>query len=64
MTDAEHQREIEDSLWDAMPRGFTGMLGLMGGEGGHFQPMTAFAERDESTIWFFTSVARRRCVSN
>jgi general stress protein 26 len=47
------QSEVEDRLWKAIEHGqHTGMLGVSGG--GHFQPMTAFVERESNTIWFFT----------
>jgi general stress protein 26 len=46
--------EVEDRLWKAIEHGrHTGMLGLSG-DGHHFQPMTAFVERDASQLWFFT----------
>ncbi|MBL8770416.1 MAG: pyridoxamine 5'-phosphate oxidase family protein [Phenylobacterium sp.] len=45
--------EIADRLWKAIDDNHTGMLGLQA-ERQHFQPMTAFVERDTSTLWFFT----------
>src|ERR1043165_7908476 len=46
--------EVEDKLWKAIEHHKTGMLGLVGSHQ-HFQPMTAFAEPETSTIWFFVS---------
>ena len=54
MTDTQDQKAVEERLWkDIKKRGGTGMLGLSG-SGDHFQPMTAFVERDTGQIWFFT----------
>lgn len=47
------QASAETLLWDAIEKERTGMLGLMGADQ-HFQPMTAFLERDSRQIWFFT----------
>jgi general stress protein 26 len=45
--------EVQDRLWDAIDDHHTGMLGLTH-DSHHFQPMTAFVEKDTSTLWFFT----------
>ena len=46
--------EIEDRLWKSIEHGqHTGMLNIEG-DGHHFQPMTAFVERETNRIWFFT----------
>lgn len=45
--------EVQDRLWKAIDDEHTGMLGLTHDEH-HFQPMTAFVERETSTLWFFT----------
>jgi general stress protein 26 len=45
--------EIEDRLWAEIDKGRFGMLGLVG-QSMHFQPMTAFTEKTEGKIWFFT----------
>ena len=52
-TDVKDQAAAERRLWDEIERHQTGMLGLVG-EKSHFQPMTAFLERDRHQIWFFT----------
>jgi general stress protein 26 len=44
---------VEGRLWEEIERHQTGMLGLVGGSA-HFQPMTAFVDRDAERIWFFT----------
>jgi general stress protein 26 len=56
MASKEHSNaELEVRLWDEIGKGRTGMLGLTGGEADQcFQPMTAFAEPRDQTIWFFT----------
>jgi general stress protein 26 len=46
---------VETRLWDAIEKERTGMLGLVGSDQ-HFQPMTAFLERESQEIWFFTYV--------
>jgi general stress protein 26 len=47
------QTEIEERLWKAVEANHrTGMLGV-NGDGHHFQPMTAFIERETNQIWFF-----------
>lgn len=48
------QAEAEDKLWEALKDTRTGMLGLVGGEPQHFQPMTGFEDRDGRRLWFFT----------
>lgn len=45
--------EAQDRLWDAVEKHQIGMLGLVG-DGHHFQPMTAFLERETNQLWFFT----------
>ena len=52
MSDKISQTEAEDRLWKAIEHGqHTGMLGAAGQ---HFQPMTAFVEREAGKIWFYT----------
>ncbi|MBX3484385.1 pyridoxamine 5'-phosphate oxidase family protein [Phenylobacterium sp.] len=46
-------KDVQDRLWSAVEDHHTGMLGLLG-DRHHFQPMTAFVERDTNTLWFFT----------
>lgn len=54
MTHSLSQSDVEERLWKAIEGGqHTGMLGISG-DGHHFQPMTAFVERETNTIWFFT----------
>ena len=45
--------EIQDRLWKAVDDHHTGMLGLTH-DSHHFQPMTAFVEKDTNILWFFT----------
>lgn len=54
MTHHDHDpAAIEQKLWKEIEDNRTGMLGLMRDDQ-HFQPMTAFVERDTNQIWFFT----------
>lgn len=52
-TDPKDPAAVEDRLWQEIERHHTGMLGLVG-ETAHYQPMTAFVEKDARRIWFFT----------
>lgn len=45
--------QVEDRLWAEIDKGRFGMLGLLGSHQ-HFQPMTAFTEKPQGLIWFFT----------
>lgn len=45
--------EVQERLWKAIDDDHTGMLGLTH-DSHHFQPMTAFVEKDTGTLWFFT----------
>jgi len=48
--------EIEEKFWKALKSDMTVMLGLVGVEEGHAQPMTAqFDGDDRRAIWFFTA---------
>lgn len=44
--------EAIDAFWDRLKDRTTVMLGAVGGD--RTQPMTAFAERDNELVWFFT----------
>lgn len=52
--DPKDRDAVEARLWKEIKDEQTGMLGLVGGEPQHFQPMTAFAEPETGEIWFFT----------
>ncbi len=53
-TDTKDLAAVQTRLWDEIKKGGgTGMLGLTK-SGDHYQPMTAFVERDTNQIWFFT----------
>lgn len=52
--DISDRAAVERRLWDEIERHQVGMLGLAGGVPHHTQPMTAFVERDQGQIWFFT----------
>jgi general stress protein 26 len=53
MADKLSNEDVEDRLWKAIDDDHTGMLGLTH-DNHHFQPMTAFVERETNTLWFFT----------
>lgn len=54
-TDLHDESEVKERLWKEIAKTRIGMLGLVGMiPAQHFQPMTAFAEPEESCIWFFT----------
>ena len=49
------QAELEDRLWKEIEKARYGMLGVVGRmPAKHFQPMTAFCERETGQIWFFS----------
>jgi general stress protein 26 len=52
---SEHldRAQMEVRLWKEIDQARFGMLGLVGGEPHHMQPMTAFADEKAGTIWFF-----------
>lgn len=52
--DTNDQAAVQTRLWDEIEKHKIGMLGVMGEEARHFQPMTAFLERAEGRLWFFT----------
>lgn len=53
-TDIHDQAAVETRLWREIEKHQIGMLGLVGGEPHHFQPMAAFAEHGEHALWFFS----------
>jgi general stress protein 26 len=52
--DPNDRDAVEARLWKDIKDDQVGMLGLVGGEPQHFQPMTAFAQPETGQIWFFT----------
>lgn len=49
------QADLQDRLWKETEKARYGMLGLVGkAPAQHFQPMTAFCERHNGQIWFFS----------
>jgi general stress protein 26 len=49
--------ELQDRLWKEIEKARYGMLGLVGQTASphqHFQPMTAFCERENGQIWFYS----------
>lgn len=54
-TDMHDQAAVEQRLWDEIERHQVGMLGVADSAPHHLQPMTAFVERANDQVWFFTS---------
>ena len=46
--------ELEQRLWKEIDSERIVMLGLVGGEPHHMQPMAAFGDKDQGSLWFFT----------
>lgn len=51
--DPNDHAAVQTRLWDRVEKRRTGMLGLMGQAHQHFQPMTAFVDRADNSLWFF-----------
>ena len=54
-TDMNDKAEVEKRLWAELEQGRFGMLGADSTSDGGFHPMTAYAEPESKTIWFYTS---------
>ena len=55
MTHDHSEAELQERLWKEIEKARYGMLGLVGqAPAHHFQPMTAFCEKDGGQLWFFT----------
>lgn len=52
--DTADREAAEKRLWAEIDKLHTGMLGIVDGEPQHFQPMTAFSDREAGRLWFFT----------
>lgn len=52
--DSKDTATIERRLWNEIENHQIGMLGVVGGEAHHLQPMTAFVEAEGKRLWFFT----------
>jgi general stress protein 26 len=55
MSTETKDREVEEKMWQAIRADRTVMLGLIGVEDGHCQPMTAQIDDETGHIWFFTA---------
>ncbi|CAN7423693.1 pyridoxamine 5'-phosphate oxidase family protein [Phenylobacterium sp. LjRoot225] len=53
-TDTHDAAAVQHRLWDEIEKRQIGMLAPVGAEPQHFQPMTAFLERSDNRMWFFT----------
>jgi general stress protein 26 len=54
-TDLNDKAAVEAKLWEEIEASRFGMLAVLATPQDHFQPMTAFAEPESGTLWFFTS---------
>jgi general stress protein 26 len=48
--DPNDHAAVQTRLWDQVE---TQHIGMLGTAGQHFQPMTAFVDRGDNTLWFF-----------
>ena len=46
--------QLRERLWSELDDARIVMLGLVGGEPHHMQPMAAFGDKADDSIWFFT----------
>jgi general stress protein 26 len=53
ITDLRDKAAVEKKLWSEIEDTRFGMLGPVGGDHDHLQPMTAFVEPESGTIWFY-----------
>jgi general stress protein 26 len=54
MAHSHNTEDVRQRLWREIDKGTTVMLGLTGDPAQHFQPMTAFCEKDEGgPVWFY-----------
>lgn len=53
--DTKDSAKLEERLWKELDAARFGMLGLVGGEPQHMQPMTVFEDRANGAIWFYTA---------
>lgn len=54
MTHTQDRTELERRLYREIAHERLGMLGLVGGQHRHMQPMTAFCDERGGPIWFFS----------
>lgn len=55
--DTKDPAELQRRLWKELDHAKFGMLGLVGGEPHHMQPMALFADEASDAIWFYTNKA-------
>lgn len=46
--------DMREQLWKELDKARIVMLGLMGGEPHHMQPMAVFGDKDGDPLWFYT----------
>ena len=49
--------DLRERLWKELDQARIVMLGLVGGEPHHMQPMAAFGDKEGDAIWFFTKTS-------
>ena len=53
--DTKDPAKLQERLWKEINSARFGMLGLVGGEPQHMQPMSAFTDQENGAIWFYTN---------
>ena len=53
--DIKDPAKLEERLWKEIDEARFGMLGLVGGEPHHMQPMSCFTDRSANTVWFYSN---------
>lgn len=53
-TDLKDKAAVEAKLWAEIAESRFGMLAAVGSPQEHFQPMTAFAEPESGSLWFYS----------
>ena len=55
MSRSETPEALRERLWKEIEKAHVVMLGLVGGEPRHMQPMAAFPDEKAGAVWFFTN---------
>ena len=55
--DVQDPAKLEARLWKEIEQAKFGMLGLVGGEPHHMQPMTVFGDEEGNAVWVYTTKA-------
>ena len=49
--------QVRERLWKEVAEARAVMLGLVGGEPHHMQPMAVYADKESDALWFFTKLS-------